>query len=451
MNVCQLNVVSILLLLLALSGCSGTTVESSSEGTSNSDDDHIYTHFISTGFLNGDKYKDSVVVEVGRDTSFFSIFLGTKDGGYKLFKKYPCENYWDELGVNIHGDTISCHGYGISYNFMYVSGDFKLVSYEWSTEGGPIYILDFDKKQMTLVVEFPEIISRSIDIENDKIPDSYSISDVFKEEYNKYLHYDESFIYSKIENHVGEYKNEIEEGKTINSEKIDNDTLLFFSEEIKYDEKTFLLSMSIDRRGLTPTLERIFETEMCAMLDKESKHAYENVIEAYDARKEEWLEECDFENEPDCYIDNYFINKIGEYKDLSTYNIGTFHNDQYSGRGGENERFITYNKNTGNTFTWDMIQKEEGLHNLMIEGLKKYYHADSVEDMWINEDYQKGEYIPFPKNPPIIMNDSLSLQFHRFEITGVWGAGWPCATIPLDRVIPYLTDEGKDFLDISGR
>ncbi len=69
--------------------------------------------------------------------------------------------------------------------------------------------------------------------------------------------------------------------------------------------------------------------------------------------------------------------------------------------------------------------------------------------MLLVEKYKKGEYIPFPENPPFIVNEKLVLQFHRYEITDVYVAGCPCSEISLDKVIPYLTAEGKDFLDIS--
>lgn len=458
------NLTSVLLILLFLCDCSANSNEKTQSNPEDSQTESEWEHlYDQCGYLNGDQFIDSVVIvskkrheESDSENGLISIYFGNNSGGYNLFKTYYCEAYWNELGLYIHGDTLSCSGYGISYDFLYVDGDFKLVSYQSFTEGNPAYILDFNNNQMTFVVEpqygIQETIHRLMDISNDKIPHSYSITDVFKEDFSKYIYYDDSFLYSKIEafvKEINEEDKEDKENKEINSERIDNDTLLSFMDEIKYGEKTFALHMDIDKTDMTPTLWKIFETEMCAMLDKENKHSYNKVIDAYNARKEEWLKECDFEDEPYCYIVSYFINKIGKHNNLSTYNIGTFHNDQYSGRGEENERFVTYNKHTGELFTWDMIQKEDGLHTLMVEGLMKFYKSERVEDMCVKEKYQNGEYIPFPKNPPFIINDSLVLEFHRFEITDVWVAGWPCATIPLNKVKPYLTDEGKMFLEMN--
>ncbi|MCQ2194969.1 MAG: hypothetical protein MJZ28_08475 [Paludibacteraceae bacterium] len=457
----DLSIVLVLLFLLFLNGCSDFshkgTAENSKEESSYLDGGFEDEDVLSTciGSLNDDGYRDSVVVKSADGNTFLSVFFGTKEGEYELFKKYQCEHYWDELVLNIHGDTLSCSGYGISYDFLYLNGDIKLVSYQSFAIGGPSYKLDFEKKKMTLVVEPPfediheyigdSTIYRSIDIPQDKIPVSYSISDAFNEKFRQYIIYDESFIYSKIEGFVNEIN---ENAKTPKSERVDNDTILLFSEEIKYGDKTFALYMSIDRKGMTPILKAILEKEMCAMLDKENKYVYNNVKDVYDARKGEWLEACDFEHEH-CYIDSYFIDKIGGRNDLFTYNIGNYHNDQYSGHGLEEERYVTYNKKTGMSFTWDMVKKEEGLHMLMVEGLMEFFKSENVEDMLLVEKYKKGEYIPFPENPPFIVNEKLVLQFHRYEITDVYVAGCPCSEISLDKVIPYLTAEGKDFLDIS--
>ena len=215
------------------------------------------------------------------------------------------------------------------------------------------------------------------------------------------------------------------------------------------DNYTYSLSMTIDRKGLTAQLRDILEKEMCIMLAKDSHYVYYNVIDAYNARKTEWKNEFDIVDYSGGYVDDYFIRSIDTYKDLITYHIGTCHYDLSVGRGNEDVRFITYNKNTGQPFTWNMIKKEDGLHELMVEGLMKYYRVNSIDEMRVNENYQKGEYIPFPKNPPFVINDSLVLQFHRYEITDVWGAGWPSACIALDKVLPYLTDEGKLYLKIN--
>ncbi|MBR6103524.1 MAG: hypothetical protein IKP81_00510 [Paludibacteraceae bacterium] len=408
------------------------------------------------GYLNNDNYKDSVVLEIGytdeTSVSRISVYFGTKDGGYNLFKKYYCEDYWDELGIYISGDTLRCSGYGTTYNFKYKGDDFYLQEYEFIDMCCPKYELDFNTKKMTFVLDLTDgimndsIYYRSIDIPQDKIPTSYTITDCFKKDFSKYISYDEDSLNSKIKEYVKEINEEIRGGK---STVIDNDTLLLFHEEIKRGEyDSYTLNVSIDRKGLTNKLRQFLEAEMCRMLAEDDKHIYDNIADAYKARKTEWRKEFDFENDP-YYQDDYFISRIGSHNNLITFRIGTFHYDQLAGRGTEKERYITYDKNTLEEFNWDMVKKEDGLHKLMVEGLMKYYHVNSIEDMWLNDDYKQGKYIPFPKNPPFVINDTLILQFHRWEITDAWGAGWPSAKIPLNKVLPYLTDEGKRFLNIK--
>ena len=409
------------------------------------------------GYLNNDNYKDSVVLEIGytdeRSVSRISVYFGTKDGGYNLFKKYDCEDYWDELGLTISGDTIRCSGYGTTYLFKFKGDDFYLQEYEFIDMCCPKYKLDFNTKKLTFVLDgtldslmHDSTYYRSIDIPQDKIPTSYTITDCFKKDFSKYILYDENFLNSKIKEYVEEINEEIREGK---STVIDNDTLLLFHEEIKRGEyDSYTLNVSIDRKGLTNKLRQFLEAEMCRMLAEDDKHIYDNIADAYKARKTEWRKEFDFENDP-YYQDDYFISRIGSHNNLITFVIGTFHYDQLAGRGTEKKRYITYDKNTLEEFTWDMVKKEDGLHKLMVEGLMKYYHVNSIEDMWLNDEYKQGKYIPFPKNPPFVINDTLILQFHRWEITDAWGAGWPSAKIPFNKVLPYLTDKGKQFLNIT--
>lgn len=454
-----------LFLLVLLNSCFNEV----SQSNSNEKSDSIqWNHFnYGLGYLNGDRFIDSVELAYRYREEYgewgmgrISVFFGMENGKYKLFKTYYCDYYWDELGIYISGDTLGCTGYGETYNFKYKNEDFYLVEYEFLDMGAIAkYKLDFENNKMTFVIDLEDGIKRydtvyyrSIEIPHGKIPESYSIPDCFKKEFHKqYIHYDSTFLCSKIKKYVDEInENFYDKNDYPKSIEIDNDTVLAFSYEIKgKDIYTYSLSVTIDRKGLTAQLRDILETEMCIMLAKDSNYVYNNVTDAYNARKTEWMNEFGIVDDPGGYVDDYFIRSIGTYKDLITYHIGTCHYDQCVGRGKEDERFITYNKNTGQPFTWNMIKKEDGLHELMVEGIMKYYRVNSVDEMRVSENYQKGEYIPFPKNPPFVINDSLVLQFHRFEITDAWGAGWPSASIALDEVLPYLTEEGKLYLKIN--
>lgn len=463
---CNLKYIFLFLFCLFLSNCSGGSDKASQSDEKNGTDitncepptydtentDLLHTDY-TQGDLNGDNYKDSVTLELRGPSGRISVYFGTKEGKYNLFKKYDCEEYWNELGLRITGDTLRCSGYGIAYNFKYKGDDFYLQGYENIDMCCPKYKLDFNTKKLIFVLEgvldgmeYDTTYYRSIDIPQDKIPTSYTITDCFKKDFSKYILYDENFLNSKIKEYVEEINEENREGK---STVIDNDTLLLFHEEIKRGEyDSYTLNVSIDRKGLTNKLRQFLEAEMCRMLAEDDKHIYDNIADAYKARKTEWRKEFDFENDP-YYQDDYFISRIGSHNNLITFRIGTFHYDQLAGRGTEKERYITYDKNTLEDFTWDMVKKEDGLHKLMVEGLMKYYHVNSIEDMWLNDDYKQGKYIPFPKNPPFVINDTLILQFHRWEITDAWGAGWPSAKIPFNKVVPYLTDKGKQFLNIK--
>ena len=97
--------------------------------------------------------------------------------------------------------------------------------------------------------------------------------------------------------------------------------------------------------------------------------------------------------------------------------------------------FITYDKKTGKSFSWDMIRKNDDFRSLLMSYISK------------EKDIEEGRF-KYSECPPYIgRDDSLCICYQRYEITDDYCfEGCPEAIIPLNEIEPFLTKEGKKFL-----
>lgn len=412
----------------------------------NTNDD--YDPSMSLDDLNRDGIADSVFLEVNPETGSarISVFFGKGDGQYELFRMYELENFSEEFIPNLHGDTLSLCAYGTCYSFKFRDNDFYLAGYDFADMCCPNYRLDFDKKKLTFVLSSEDGIKtdttyyRSIDIPKDRVPSSYTILDCFKKDWG-YTSYGDSFLRPKIDSFVKIINRELIRPKF---KIIDNDTLYAYKRIVGRHE----LSMRLDKKGVSKMLQLALESELSSLLSRDLDLPYSNILLVFDERRKQWEEynesydDVNFLNK-----DVYWTERMCSYEDFVTYCIVHEHVEFENDRGLYDEKLLTFDKNSGGYFCSSMLKKEKGLHQLLVDGLKKFYGTKSDEELLDRLSSQKIAAIPYPKNHPFLCNDSLFFFYQPYEITGV--PGLLEVGVPMKEVLPYLTESGKAFLKIE--
>ena len=148
-------------------------------------------------------------------------------------------------------------------------------------------------------------------------------------------------------------------------------------------------------------------------------------------KSKEFLEEESLELEGFREYETYRIMPIYENDHFVTY---LFEYESFDCRACYYTFFITYDKKTGKSFSWDMIRKNDDFRSLLMSYLLK------------KKDIEEGRFKYSECSPFIDREDSLCIYYHRYEITDDCIEGCPEAIIPLNEIEPFLTKEGKKFL-----
>lgn len=411
-------------------------------------DDDVTSELSGAGDLNGDGIADSVFLDVNPEThsARISFFFGKGNDQYDLFRMYELEDFWDELIPSLHGDTLSLCAYGTCYSFKFRDNDFYLAGYDFVDICCPNYRLDFDKKKLTFVLSSEDGIKtdttyyRSIDIPKDRVPSSYTILDCFKKDWG-YTSYEDSFLRPKIDSFVKIINRELIRPKF---KIIDNDTLYAYKRIVGRHE----LSMLLDKKGVSKMLQLALESELSTLLSKDLDLPYSNILLVFDERRKQWEEYNEsYDDENFLNKDVYWTERMCSYEDFVTYLIVHEHVEFENDRGLYDEELLTFDKNSGGYFCSSMLKKEKGLHQLLVDGLKKFYGTKSDEELLDRLSSKKIAAIPYPKNHPFLCNDSLFFFYQPYEITSV--PGLLEFGVPMKEVLPYLTESGKAFLKIE--
>lgn len=153
-------------------------------------------------------------------------------------------------------------------------------------------------------------------------------------------------------------------------------------------------------------------------------------------------------NDPDINeYGGYSIDKFDvEYQNdlLVTYDYTSYlYEGGAHGMGGSYG--TTFLKADGSIFDKDCIRSYRDLHQLFIDGLKKYFKVktDSELAACLLNVTDLGKLNP-PGMKPWIEEDGVVFSYTPYEIAP-YSSGSPNFTIPFDKIKPYLTEKGLRF------
>ena len=435
-----------------------------SNSSDNTQDDTEYVGFqiSDVGDINGDGIQDSVVLDRlvvtyadttgadynrdddGRVVFLFSLYLGKGNNQYEQIKECKIPLFSTETSITIpEKGRIVIDIEHIVFEYAFRNNELYLEKYAWLNEGDPSLCLDFTKNELRTELYIDSFFHPIIPIPEGRRP---TISETTMERsmtsmfIGKYLYsYDEAF-FDSLTNTYRQKSDSIKEAyrqelNTVRMSIIDNDTLLNMKGEMGESAGIELYFL---RKGLSQEVCEAIERDF---LKLNSKYSYASskatsFEEAFYKSKGTWEEENTMDENGNYpgptqgeSSEMFLIKPFYENDHLITYffeYINTNCRDCYY------LYVITYDKETAETFSWDMIRKE------FLTLLKSYILGSRTD---INE-----ERIKYSECPPFINNDSLGVTYQYYEITEFRVDGRPGATIPLDEVEPFLTEEGKRFL-----
>ena len=436
----------ILLLIPIVYGCS-----SNSSGTQD------YTEYegfqiYDLGDINGDGIQDSVVLTRDvTDTSstdeagiqddedapvfLFSLYLGKGNNQYEQIKHFVTpflSTAEASISIPKTGRLVIDIEHFV-YEYAFRNNELYLERHEQLNEGEPYLCLDFTKNELKTELYLDSFLHATVPIPEEKRP---SITETIMEQsmtsmfIGKYLYYDYDFF----ESLTNTFRQEL---NTARVSIIDNDTLLNMKGEMGESAK---IEMYFLRKGLSQEVCEAIERDFLRL---NSKYSYASsgatsFDEAFNKGKGTWEAENTMDENGNYpgptqgeSSEMFLIKPIYENDHLITYFFEYFNSNC---RDCYYLYVITYDKETADSFSWDMIRKDDELLALL-----KAYILESNPD--INE-----ERIKYSECPPFIENDSLGVTYQYYEITDAHVEGRPGATIPLDEIEPFLTEEGKRFL-----
>jgi len=437
----------ILLLIPIVFGCG-------SNSSDNTQDDTEYVGFqiSDVGDINGDGIQDSVVLDRlvdtyadttgadynrdddGRYVFLFSLYLGKGNNQYEQIKECKIPLFSTETSITIlEKGRLVIDIEHIVFEYAFRNNELYLEKFEQLNEGEPYLRLDFTKDELRTELYLDSISHATVPIPEEKRP---SITETTMEQsmtsmfFGKYLSYDYDFF----ESLTNTFRQELDTARVC---IIDNDTLLNMKGEMGESAK---IKMYFLRKGLSQEVCEAIERDFLRL---NSKYSYASsgatsFEEAFNKSKGTWEAENTMDENGNYpgptqgeSSEMFLIKPIYENDHLITYFFEYYNSNC---RDCYYLYVITYDKETAESFSWDMIRKDDEFLALL-----KAYILESRPD--INE-----ERIKYSECPPFIENDSLGITYQYYEITDAHVDGRPGATIPLDEVEPFLTEEGKRFL-----
>ena len=125
----------------------------------------------------------------------------------------------------------------------------------------------------------------------------------------------------------------------------------------------------------------------------------------------------------------------------------------------------TFRKSDGAEMGWRLLDmtKKQQIIDLFREGIREYLSegadGEQLTDsalyanlmLWDDPDTPENELeygLPLPGTPPWLTDEGLAFIYQQYEITA-YALGLPCATIPIDKIAPLLSEEGRELLGIK--
>ena len=154
-------------------------------------------------------------------------------------------------------------------------------------------------------------------------------------------------------------------------------------------------------------------------------------------------------NDPDLAEDGGYVQDEFEveYKNsrIVTYEHTSFiYEGGAHGTGGQYG--TTFLQADGSIFNKECITSYKDIHSLIVEGLKTYFKVQSDAQLLEKlPDRNSISEIPSPALAPWIDEKGVTFAYTPYEIAP-YSAGSPKFTIPIDKIRPYLTQQGLRFI-----
>lgn len=429
-------------------------------GSNSSDNTQDYTEYegfriYDLGDINGDGIQDSVVLTRDvTDTSstgeagiqddedapvfLFSLYLGKGNNQYEQIKHFVTP-FLSTTEASISIPKIGRLVIDIEhfvYEYAFRNNELYLEKHEQLNEGEPYFCLDFTKNELRTELCIDSLFHPTIPIPEGRRPSisetniEQSMSDTF---FGKYLYYSQAFYDSLLTM----YKKEVNTSKV---SIIDNDTLLEMNAE---RGRNFFVILSFLKKGLSQNVINAIEQDFLNSDFRKLENRYNNYSEDSDVElsKDTSFEDVFYKNKKiweklniEEGVEEYVTYRIKPIYENDHFVTCLFGYESLDCRYCYYTYYITYDKKTGKSFSWDMIRKDDKFRSLLMSYLSK------------KKDIEEGRF-KYSNCPPFIShNGSLCIYYQRYEITDDCIEGCPEATIPFDEVEPFLTEEGKQFL-----
>ncbi len=132
-----------------------------------------------------------------------------------------------------------------------------------------------------------------------------------------------------------------------------------------------------------------------------------------------------------------------------TYELENYFYIQGGAHGIEGVYGVTFRKDDGRKFGWDMIVNGTNLQNEIKSGLKDYFEVSSDEELaealMLSDEYSINN-LPKPNIAPWLNSKGLVFMYGNYEIA-CYAAGQPTFTIPYSRLNNILTSTALDMIE----
>ncbi|MBR2261661.1 MAG: hypothetical protein IJ916_08165 [Paludibacteraceae bacterium] len=389
---------------------------------------------------------DSAVYQDNKDSLafLFSLYLGKGNNQYEQIKQCKIPLSAKKFSVTIpEKGRLEIDIDHLVFEYAFRDNELYLEKYEQDIYGADTYLyLDFTKAELRTNLYVDSFFYVTVPIPKYKRPSltettmEQSMTSMFM---GKYLSYDKSFYdslaapYRQKSDSVR--KEIIKELSTVKMSVVNHDTVL---DMMAMTGELAMIQLYFFRKGLSHKLREAIKRDFLKMNSKYTHVALKatSFEEVFYECKKTWEKVNTRDEEGRVLGPNYgdssesfLIKPIYENDHLITYLFKHWNNscpDSYYLYS------ITYDKETAESFSWDMIRKD--------------FLALLKEDILVTRPDIEAERIKFSACPPFIKDYFLGVSYQYYEITDIYDQGHPETFILLEDVEPYLTEKGRRFL-----
>jgi hypothetical protein len=117
--------------------------------------------------------------------------------------------------------------------------------------------------------------------------------------------------------------------------------------------------------------------------------------------------------------------------------------DMGGAHGGTVITGMTFRKSDGRRVDWDLFTRS--MQDVIKKGLKKYFEANTDEEMEKFLTLEHTFLLPLPANPPVFIKEGVSFTYQQYEIAA-YAAGLPSFILPYDEAKALMNTTGKNLL-----